>query len=122
MDMNLAWLRLAGADEGTPERVLSELLRRRGVGTVLRALRIERSELVLWVRDQQIPDERHVAVVEAYKSLLAADYRAGVGKIDIDAAVAMRERGDKLESIAVELGASRQAVSKALKRKKGTNG
>lgn len=116
MDMNLAWLKLASSEEGTPERVLSELLRRRGVGTVLRVLGVERVELARWCHRQQVPDEQHVSVCEAYKSLLASDYRSGVGKIDLEVAQAMAAQGEKQEVIAVEFGVSPQAVSKALKR------
>lgn len=117
MDMNLAWLRLAACDEGTPERVLSELLRRKGVGTVLRLLEVDRVTLALWCQDQEVPDERHVAICELYKSLLASDRRLGVSKIDIDVAVARRDRGEKQAVIAAEFGVTQQAVAKALKKR-----
>lgn len=118
MDMNLAWLRLATCDEGTPERVLSELLRRKGVSTVLARLSIDRVALALWVREQRVPDERHVDVCETYKSLLAADYRAGTSRIDIEVAEGMEARGEKQDVIAAELGVTQQAVSKALKKRR----
>lgn len=123
MDMNLAWLRLASTEEGTPERVLSELLRRKGVGTVLQILQVDRVELAVWCRERVVPDDFHVPICEAYKSLMATDRRAGVKLIDVDVAEGLRAQGVKVEVIAAEFNVSHQAVSKALKRaKKGSGG
>jgi len=122
MDMNLAWLRLAAAAEGTPERVLSELLRRRGVSTVVRGLEIDKVELAVWLQEKLIPDEFHVRVCDLYKSQLATDQRAGVGKIDVEVAVGQRARGEKHSVIAAEFGVTRQAVTKALKKARRPEG
>lgn len=120
-DMNLAWLRLSACEEGTPERVLSELLRRRGVSTVLARLDIERHVLAAWVADKAVPDTFHSLVCEVYRSTVAADQRAGVGKIDVAKAVEMRASDEKLDVIAATFDVSKQAVSKALKKAAGRN-
>lgn len=117
-DMNLAWLRLSSCEEGTPERTLSELLRRRGVSTLLKQLGIERVELALWVREKRVPDERHEDVCEIYRSMDADRRSSGAEpRLDVEVAAGMVARGEKLDFVGAEFGVSKQAVSKAMKRR-----
>lgn len=120
--LDLTWLRFSTAAEGTPERALGEMLRRRGVGAVLRGLDIARETLAAWRLAAAVPVERSRSVVELHALLLAApvpvatEQRLGVGKIDVEEAWRMRHAAPpaKIDAIAAHFGVTPQGVSKAL--------
>lgn len=127
-DLALAWLWFSSAPEGSAERKLSEVLRRRGVSAVLRGLDITRDVLVEWRAAKAVPLDRvrslealHVAMF-AEPVPLATQQRLGVGKIDMQRARELRGEGVKLAAIAAEMDVTKQAVSKALKKAKGAEG
>lgn len=122
VDLSLAWLRFATRPEGSAERLLSDLLRRHGVGAVLRGLGIDRMTLGTWREASAVPGDRASSVVALHARLMlvavpvATEQRLGIGKIDVEEASRLVEEGEKQEAIAARFGVTKQAVSKALKK------
>jgi hypothetical protein len=109
---NELWLRLAACPEGSLERRCAAVVKHIGLSGLAAKCGVSNDHARGWFEDIKIPEQFADVLNERIEGL---DF----GNSLVDQYVELRDEGMSSSEIAAELGVTRQAVHKALKKRGG---